>query len=188
MPKHEHHRPLSVHILADAKLANWPKSDKVCTVDYKAGWSFNKWVSALRSESVRVKCHTVILYLEKTQEIADVPPLKNHLHTICKILRQHNRGICIFVSNFLPRIPGTPLGRAPTEVHFMLLQAVHSVNRAVGKVHYLSTYEHFVSSKNHRIIRLTHHYFRENGQLTHFGCMILRECFLREAGPKSYWF
>ena len=69
----------------------------------------------------------------------------------------------------------------------MLLQAVRSVNCALGKVHFLSAYEHFVSKRG-KLIKPTHKYFREDGQFTVLGCLVFHECLLREAGLKSYWF
>ena len=160
----------------------------ICVTDFHQDWSLKKWIASLRAETVRVKCNTVVLYLEKTQEFNDSPPLKNVLHTICKIIRQHNRGARIFISNLLPKIGGSPIGKARTETNFVLLQAVRSVNQAMGKVHFLSLYEHFVSAKE-KVIKPTHKYFRkDNIQLTHYGCMIMRECLLWEAGLKSYWF
>ena len=181
-------KPPSVHILADAKLENWSKIDNICVLDYKPGWNFKKWISALRAETIRINCNTVILYLERSQEFDQVPPLKNGLHTMCKIIRQHQKGVRIFISNLLPRIHGSPVGCPLMDVNYILLQAVRSVTRAIGKTHYLSVYEHFVSCKSHKIIKLTHQFFRENGQMTKFGCLILCECFLREAGLKTYWF
>ena len=182
-------RPPSVHILADSKITEWPTRDNISTVDFKPEWNFRKWISALRAEMVRVDCHTVILYLERIQQYEAVPPLKNNLHTMCKILRQHYQGVRIFVSNLLPRAQGSsPLSRPMAEVNYILLQAVRSVNQALGKVFFLSTFEHFVSSRNCRIIKPTHMYFRQDGELTQLGCITLRECFLREAGLKPYWF
>ena len=180
----------SVHILADSRINNWPTVDNVCAVDFRQDWSFKQWISALRAEIIRVKCHTVILYLEKVQEYDQVPPLKNALQTVCKIIKQHSRDARIFMSNLLPHVSQSPIRRKPlAEVNFTLLQAVQSVNRAMGgKIHFLSVYEHFVSHKG-KIIWPTHKFFQEdNVQLSLFGCMILRECFLCEAGLKPYWF
>ena len=131
----------------------------------------------------------MVLYLEKSQEYEEVTPIKNALHTICKTIRQHNNTARIFVANLLPRVSSSPIHRPLAEANFTLLQATRSVNRAIGKVHYLSIYEHFVSSKTGRIIKPTHHYFREdNIQLSGYGCIVFRECLLRETGLKSYWF
>ena len=156
-------------------------------IDHHQGWNFRQWISALRVETVRIRCNTVILYLEKVEQF-DVPPLKNGLQTMCKIIRQHQRGARIFISNLFPKVPGNTPGKLLPEINFVILQAVRSGNQALGKTHYLSTYEHFVSRKRNKVIQPTHQYFRENGHLTTFSCMVLRECFLREAGLKTYWF
>ena len=58
----------------------------------------------------------------------------------------------------------------------------------VGRVHFLTVYEHFMSKRGNRIIKPTQKYFDQDGALMTYGCMILRECFLREAGLKTYWF
>ena len=76
----------SLHILADSRIQNWPKCDNICVVDFRPGWSFKQWISALRAEMIRVKCNTVVLYLEKVHEFEEVPLVKNALHTICWII------------------------------------------------------------------------------------------------------
>ena len=185
----QHKRGPSVHILADSCLERWPPHDNICVLDYHA-WNIRRWVEALRAETVRIQCNTVILYLEKAQEFSDVLPLKNILHTICKVIRQHNKGTRIFITNWLPSVTSSPLAKAKTrnESEFLLLQAVRSINRALHKVHFMSTYEHFVA-KDGKIISLVDQYFPEGStQLTRYGCMILLECFLRETGLKTYWF
>ena len=133
-----------------------------------------------------MKCNTVVIYFEMVQEFKEVPPLKNNLHTVCKIIHQHNKSARIFVANLLAKLSGSPLGRPMSEINFTLLQAVRSVNRAIGKVHYLSIYEHFIS-KGGRVIKPTHQIF-SGAQLSEFGCMIFRECLMCEAGLKTYWF
>ena len=179
----------SVHLLADSRVEQWSLQDKVCLVDYHAGWTFKTWIAALRAETVRITANNVILYLEKTQEFDDVPPIKNALHTMCRTIRQHNHGTRIFITNLLPRVSGSPVQKSVPEANFILLQAVRSVNRALGKVHFLSLYKHFTSAKTGRVIKWMHRFFMENNiQLTPYGCMVMRECLLREAGLKSYWF
>ena len=130
-------RPLSLHLLADSRLANWPKKDNVCIMDYHAGWSFQEWIAALRAEVIRVKSNTVVIYFEKTQDYQDVIPVKNSLHTICKVIRQHNHAIHIFIANFLPKASTSPLRKGEPEntANFILLQAVRSINSAINITH-----------------------------------------------------
>ena len=182
---HQH----SMHILADSRMQNWPARDNRCKVDYHPGWSFQQWLSALCTETIRIDSNTsvVILYLEKSLMYEDAPPLKNGLQAICKVIGQHSKGIHIFVSNLLPKPSSSLLGKPRVESNFILLQAVRSVNRVLKKIHFLTVFEHSTSQKG-RIIRPTHQYFPEDGQLTAMGCMVLRECFMREAGLKTYWF
>ena len=177
----------SLHLLANAMVENWSQKDNVCHVDYNPGWNLSQWLSALRAETVRIRSNTVVLYLEKAITYEDVPPLKNGLQAICKIIRQHRKGARIFIANVLPRPSRSPLGRPRVETNFMLLQAVRSVNRAIKKTHFLTIYEHFMSKRG-KILRPTHKYFESNQQLTKLGCIVLRECLLRETGLKSYWF
>ena len=177
----------SLHLLADARISNWPSTDKTCVMEYHPQWKFKHWIAALRAETVRIQANTVVLYLEETLAYEDVPPLKNNLHTMCKTIRQHCRGARIFIANLLPQIQHSLLGRPRVESNFTLLQAIRNVNRALSKTHYLSVYEHFVSNKG-KVIRPLHKYFQENDQLTNYGCLILRECLLCEAGLKTDWF
>ena len=169
-------------MLADSRVENWSKIDNICKVEYRPDWE-----GALRAETIRIECKAVVLYLEKAITFDDVPPLKNGPQAICKIIRQHKKGIHIFISNVLPKPSSSPGGRPRVETNFMLLQAVLSVNRVLKKVHFLTAYEHFISSKG-RIIRPAHKYFQHNQQLTVLGCMVFREVLLWEAGLKTYWF
>ena len=185
MERPRQHRPPSIQILADSRIKQWPAGDKVCVVDFHPNWTLKKWVAGLQAEIVRIQCNIVVLYLERTEEILDVPPLKNMLHSICKVIRQHKAGARIFVSNMLPKVGGSPLRRS-AETSFNLLQAIRSTNRALLKVHYLSTFEQFCSKG--KIVKPTHQFFAQDGQLTQYGCLILRDCIMREVGIKSYWF
>ena len=158
----------------------------MCVLDVHKEWGFKKWISALRAEIIRVKCNTVIIYFEQVQKYDDVPPIKNSLQTMCQIIRQHNKGSRIFIANLLPQVSFSPMEKPLPEINFTLLQAVRSVNRALGKVHFLSIHEHFVSRKGH-IIRPTHKFFT-GSDLSTLGCMVFRKCLMREVGIKSYWF
>ena len=97
-------RSYSLHILADARTEEWPTGDNICKIEYHPKWQFKNWVAALRSEIIRIECNTVVIYLEKIQDMDDVPPIKNGLHSICKVIRQHQHSARIFIANFLPQI------------------------------------------------------------------------------------
>ena len=180
-------RPASVHILADAQMEFWPQNDNICIMDFRPGWSLKWWTASLRAESIRIQCHSVIQYFEMAQNM-EVQPLKNALQALCRVIRQHSWGARIYVANLLPQVHASPVTRPLSETNFVILQVARGVNRALSKIHFLSTFEHFVSKWGNRIIKPTHKYFGETGELTGFGCLILRECFLREAGLKPYWF
>ena len=178
-------RGFSVQILADARFQAWPQ-DNVCLMEYRPGWTFKQWIEALTAEIICISCSTVILYLERVKDYEDVPPIKNPLQTICKIIRQHKKEARVFIANVLPRASWSPMDRPDN--HFILLQAVCSINRILRKVHYLSIQEHLISKKG-KVIKPVHKYFQgDNTQLPVLGCMVVRECFLREAGLKKYWF
>ena len=177
----------SLDILADSRLQNWSDKDKLCKIEYRPGWGFRQWLAALRAETIRISCNAVLLYFEKSTTFDDAPPLKNNLEAICKVIRQHKRGVKIFVSNLLPQPSHSPVGKPRVESNYILLQAVRSVNQFLKKVHFLSVYEHFMSSKG-KIIKPTHKYFQDNQQLTSLGCLMVRECWMQEAGLKTYWF
>ena len=91
----------------------------------------------------------------------------------------------MFIANVLLK-PSSSLGnqiRTRLESDFVLLQAVRGTNRA-QKIHYLSIFEHFMSTKSGRIIKPTHKYFQEDGELTKLGCMVFHERIFRETGLK----
>ena len=154
----------SIQVLADSRLSHWP-ADRSCIIEYKL-WDFKKWLSAIRAEIICIQCNTVVLYMEKTQMFTEVTPLKNGMQAICRAIRQHNRSTRIFISNILPKSSISPIKRV--ESNFILLQAVRSVNRCIGKVHYLSMYEHFISRKG-RLITPTHKYLDLDEELTTLG-------------------
>ena len=128
-----------------------------------------------------------MLYLENTATYSDIPPLKNGLQSLCKAIRQHHRTCRMFITNLLPSPSSSPQRRTRNHAEFTLLQAIRSANRALGKIHYLSLFEHFVSCRKTTTIRPTHKYFTEDFGLTPLGCMVMRECIIWEAGLKTYW-
>ena len=134
----------SAHVFADSQVKAWP-ADNVCLLEYHPDWKLKDWVAAIRAEVIRVTLPTVIMYLENTLKFQDVPSLKNALHTLCKAINQHQPGCRIFISNILPRVSASPLDKPRGETNYELLQAVRSTNRAVGRVFYLSAFEHLVS-------------------------------------------
>ena len=154
-------QPLSAHLLVDSMVKHWPMGDHVISVEFRPGWDLKQWLSALRAEVIRITCGTVILYLEKTQDYSEVAPLKNNLQAVCKVIRQHNRNTRIFIVNMLPKPSHSPVSKGRLQTDFVLLQAIRSLNRSMGKIHYLSIFEHFISKKGH-IIRLTHKYYQES--------------------------
>ena len=66
-------RPPSVNILADSRISQWPVRDNICTTEYREGWSLRCWIAALRAETIRIRCHTVIFYFECVQHFEEVP-------------------------------------------------------------------------------------------------------------------
>ena len=111
---------------------------------------------------------------------------------LCKVIRSHSSNSnCgeprIFVSNLLPKVTGSPLRSPVWTSNFTLQQAVRSVGHAMGRVFELSMYEHLIS-KNHKIIKPISKYFVVDGSLSRFGCLIFRECLMRETVVKTYWF
>ena len=181
-------RDPSVLILSDARMEDWPWSDGICLLEFHQNRQIRNWAQSIRDGEINTKCNTVILYLEGLKTWNDVPPMKNVIHGICAALRQKNPGSRIFVSNLVPIIRTSPIGLTVQNLNFLVTQATRSVNRAMGKVHVLSAYEHFFSTGDQQIIQPIHQYFKQNEHLTRLGCITLRDIFLREAGLKPYWF
>ena len=180
----------SVVLLADSRVKNWPKNDKVVKVEYHPEWPIKRWAQAVKLGHIQLQHTTVIIYLEGTQFWEDVPPIKNTLHTLCKAVRHLGVNPRIFIANHIPLPRGSPL-KAPEKVkasNFIQQQAIRSVARAMGRIFEISVFEHFVSSKKNKLLSPVGTYFMDDGMLTKHGCLVLRECLLREAGLKPYWF
>ena len=45
-----------------------------------------------------------------------------------------------------------------------------------------------MSKRKDQVIKPADHYFLGEGGMTEWGCLIFRECMMREVGIKSYWF
>ena len=176
----------SVLILADAQLGNWPASDKICQVEYRPQWPVQRWIQAVKTGDIRIKAFTVVLYLEELKKWQDLPPIKNTIQKLCLAIRHFGQEPRIFVANFLPRVSSSPVMVPLVVSNFTLQQSIRSACRAVGRIHEMAMYEHF-TSKNGHMLKPTHKYFSMDG-LTQQGCLIFRECLLREAGLKTYWF
>ena len=176
----------SILVLSDAWIEDWPWNDRLCQVEFHQGWPLDRWIAAIREGLVETRCHTVVIYLEGLKNWNEVPPMKNYLQTLTGALRKKHPGNRLFISNLLPQVHASPVDITQENFNFILVQAIRSTNRCMGKVLVLSAYEHFISRD--RIVRPTHEYFKQNDHLTRLGCLILREVFMREAGVKPYWF
>ena len=153
-------------------------------------WPIKRWSPALRLGSIRLEgpIHHVALYLEGTRSWNDPPPIKNTLRTLCKTIKNHANNPKIFVCSHLPRVGCHPVQYPVVQSNFTLQQAVRSVARAMkGGVFELSMFEHFISKKG-KLLQPQDLVFGEGESLTEYGCMVFRECLMREVGIKSYWF
>ena len=177
----------AVLILADSKLKEWPWNDKVCDLHLRPNQSVKQWTMEIRTGIIDIQARNVIIYFESLLGWNDVPPIKNSLESLCKAIRDQQPSVRIYISNILPRISGSPLSPSIANFNFILQQAIRSIGRKMIKIHTLTVYEHFVSKRG-KVINPTHKYFQDPDTLTQLGCLLLRECFLREAGLKTYWF
>ena len=182
------HRRVHAHsilILADSQLAKWPDKDRICQVVLR-DWPIRRWSQAIKTGEIRINSHTVVLYLEGTRIWQDVPPIKNALQSLCKVINNHSAEPRIFISNHLPKIQAvSPLQQPISQSNFTLQQATRSICHAIGKVFELAIFEHFVSSKQLKPAKV---YFDESRTLSMWGCLIFRECVLHESGIINYWF
>ena len=179
----------SILLLADSQVKYWPGNDAVCKVQYHQDWPISRWTQAIRLGLIKIECTTVVVYLEAVRRWSDVPPIKNSLNTLCRNIRNHGNTPWIFIANLLPAVNSSPL-KDPlrtSNFNYTLQQAIRSVGRSMGRVFKLSLNEHFVSKKG-RVIQPVGEYFVQSGVLTHHGCLVMRECIMRESGVKSYWF
>ena len=179
----------SVLLLADAQVKFWPENDKICRVIFHRNWPLKRWNQALKLGTIRLDCHTVVLYLESTRSWQEVPPIKNSLTTLHKTIHSLSDNPRIFVSNHLPRVRVSPIQYPILHSNFTLQQAVRSTSRALkGGVFEVSMYEHFTSRKGHIIKPKDQIFISDDQGLTWFSCLIIRECLMREVGIKTYWF
>ena len=73
-------------------------------------------------------------YLENVMNYSDMPPLKNMLEAVCKLICQHQIGAHIYVSDMLPRVSSSPLRRPSVkDANYTLLQAVRSTHQGTGR-------------------------------------------------------
>ena len=126
------------------------------------------------------------LNMEGTKSWADVPPIKNSLQALCKVIRNHSLGARVFICNHLPRINGSPMQQDVSKSNFTLQQAVRSIGRSMGSVFELSIFEHFTSKKG-KIPKEARKLFCDSHNLSPLGCITFRECIMREVGIKNYW-
>ena len=179
---------LSLLLLADMQLGEWPWNDKKCNLHLRPRCRVRDWGYEIRSGHIDIQTQNVVLYLEGLLRWQDAPPIKNTLHSLCKVIRGQQPASRIYVCNMLPRVmgSGSPVGPNISNFNFTLQEVVHSVGRALGKVHALSIHEHFVD-KDNKPITPVQKYFTPQG-LSYLGCLIFRECVLHEGGFKTYWF
>ena len=185
--KRDKRQTLSVMILADAQLAAWPKHDKKCVIVYKPGMPVKQWSRYIRAGTLDIQVKNVLIYFEALMVWSEAPPIKNTLQSVCKAIRGQQPEARIYVANMIPRVGRSPVVMDVSSFNFVLQEAVCSVGRALSRVHNLALFEHFMSSKG-KILNPKYDYFNGADELTYLGCLVLRECVLREMGLKTYWF
>ena len=140
-------------------MEDWPWADKVCQLEFHLKRLIKDWSLSIKDGFVDTKCHTLVLYLEGLASWSEVPPIKNCLQAIATALRKKHPRNRIFVSNLLPANT-SPISMSRDKFNFVLTQATCSVSRALGKIHVLSLYEHFVSDTG-RMVKLADQYFKQ---------------------------
>ena len=136
VPKWARSHSPSVLILSDSQLKHWPEADNVCKLIYHPDWPVKRWVQAIKLGDIWIEYNTVVIYLEGLRSWSDVPPIKNALHTLCKMIRMYgNNGLRMFIANHLPQAVGSPVHPPIANSNFTLCQAISSVSRAMIKVH-----------------------------------------------------
>ena len=173
-------------ILSDNYLQEWPvQTDSCCVIQYKPGYDMWKWNSVIRSQHLNIQYYNVVLCLSKLKEVDGIIPIKNNILALVRSIRSVNMGCRVFICNLPPNPHGSPvLGKRISTVNQRIHSAVYSVGRtpSISKVHYLSIYEHLVSSEGKIITPVVKYLF------TRLGCALFREFVLREIGAKTYWF
>ena len=91
-------RHKSILVLSDAQFKYWPAHDKVCQVEYHPKWPLARWAQAIRLGQISIDCDTVVIYLEGTRQWKDLPPIKNMLQSLCKVVRALGNNPRIFVA------------------------------------------------------------------------------------------
>ena len=179
----------SVLVLADSQLKFWPEKDNICKVIFHKKWLLRRWSQAIRLGLIRIESYRVVLYLEASRSWQDVSPGKNSLTVLCKTIHYHGNNPMIFISNHLPRVGASPVHYPVAHSNFTLQQTIRSTSRALkGRVFEMSLCEHFTTKEGKVIKPRDQVFLGSDDKLTVYGCLIFRECLMREVGIKLYWF
>ena len=141
-------RAASILILADSKLQDWPLTDKKCVVYVKEDWSIKDWVDAIRSNWITIRVPTVVLYLKRIKDWKSLPPIKNAIQSIYRAIRLRDEECRPFVCNLLPIVGTAPvLGMRVQMLNPIIMKAVESVHRIMGKCHLMDIHGHFTGAQ-----------------------------------------
>ena len=175
-PWKQKYRGVSLHILHDGLLRNWPQDRKCCVTEARG--SAREWADRIREAKIRLRGHSVVLALQTLQNTSVLSILRNQLSAIVRAIRAAKPGIRIYFCETITLgnvSVNNPVHRH-NELMFTALHNLHITND-LHKVFHVCMSPYFSRGDSH----LLHH-----DRLTRLGCLHYRANLFREVGLVSY--
>ena len=176
----------TVQVLTDKFLRNWSGLDRKCRLHEHRFPTISRWTQAIKTHEVQLVLPITVVAIQCIRQIECLEPLKNRLSSLCRAIRYANpSGGRIFIATNIANPRAAPvLGKRAKEHNILLMDAVGSVNKQLGRVFLCDVASHLWH--NNEYIQPVSAYFNMDGDLTVQGCFVYRACLFREIGIAPY--
>ena len=173
-------------LLCDSYFRQWPLEDKKVVIIHQPAYDLWRWNTAIRSGEIDLQYFNVIICLQRLAKLDGLNRLKNTILALSRSVKAINQDCRLFFTNLPPNPHSSPLqGKRIPAINHQIKEAVEAVVRSrVIKVHFLSIYEH-LADNNGTVIHPVQQFFKGEFEMTKFGCSMVREVVMREAGFKT---
>ena len=173
------YRGVSLHILHDGLLRNWPGKDSKCTVTEGTG-SLKQWGDRIREGRLRLRGHSVIVSLREITELTTEAALKNKVAALVRAIRAARGMVRVYIADSFYTGHTQVLGLPPARHNQLLYQALLNmhISHDMHKVFYVGMAAYFTRPGDDK--------YMEHTRLSRLGCLHFRSQLFREAGLTGY--
>ena len=170
-------RGVSLHILHDGLLRQWPSDSKCCLTEGKG--SLTEWGNKLRSGHLRLRGHSVVLVLQELRNHHVPCVIKNKIGALVRAIRAVKHQVRIYICDGIRIGHSHVVGPSVSSHNSLLYTALLNlhITHDLYKVFYVSMCPYFEPGDGQYML---------HDKLTRLGCLHYRHNLFREIGLIKY--